>query len=240
VSGTTDMRQVAAAVETLRVRKGSETHRGMLRSVEVAAGESARVEVGFSSATCECGAPRRSSRSARCEPCTVARAREATKQWAARNTEKAKAKQKRARLRAAEKRAAREALPTTLCETCKRWMLWPNPGHRPRFCKPCVAEKQRARARRQRERDPDKLRARTRAWREANPDKERQARQADIEKTRAYGREQSRKRYAANPEKVKAAADAWKAANPEKVRETQHRYRAKKKADREAAKRAAK
>ena len=83
-------------------------------------------------------------------------------------------------------------------------------------------------------------RAAHRKWKAANPEKarefERKYLDANREKVRKRAREAARKYRDANREKTREAARKRYAANPEKSNERSHKWRAKKKAEREASK----
>lgn len=124
-----------------------------------------------------------------------------------------------------------------------------------RFCPACATERRREKMREAANKayaaNPEKMRVVARARRAANPEKMREAKRARYAASLEKAREYQRARYAANLEKNREAVRKWRAANlekkresdrarhaanPERAREACRAYRAKKKAEREAAK----
>ncbi len=232
----TDMRLVAAAVDTLRVRRGGDVHQEMLQGVEVRPDEVARVEVGFACGVvrrCACGAAAR-ERSIRCEPCFVKRTserwREKRRRQRERDPDKYRAqKAARSTRERAKKRATKpEPCLVTLCKQCSTMVLCPNQSRSPKTCARCRSTRDAAQVKKWREQNPEAWRAHAQRERE----RQRLRRQADP----AAAREAALDSYYAHREKRKAAALARYHANKERCLEYQKQYRAKKKAARAAAK----
>jgi hypothetical protein len=106
------------------------------------------------------------------------------------------------------------------CELCGKPRKRHKTGPTPRYCAPCaLAAKQ----------------ACTRQWYAKNPEAARQA----SRKRYAEKPENAKRWRTENPEAAREASRKWRAENPEAVREANRQYYAKKKAEREAAKKAA-
>jgi hypothetical protein len=98
-----------------------------------------------------------------------------------------------------------------------------------------VAENRRARHRRWRQENPDKVRENGRRWKQENPDKHRDHGRRWRRENAEKSREHSRRWYEANFDKVIKNGRRWKQENPGKVRENCRRRDARKRTARRQA-----